>query len=191
MQQAILTDALGYAAAGLVFATFCAKRMASLRALAIVSNVAFIGYGFLDALWPILVLHSAMLPMNIQRDRQSLRGRFGRATANAGMPVPSGSALLHNLITVSLGRLRSGSQRVIPALTFNVRRRPLKRGKKLHSPRALACLKAPPQAGRQRTCWQCASGRSRSFLHKRNNPTPRRKSCIPTVCVPRRARCDD
>lgn len=37
MQQAILTDALGYAAAGLVFATFCAKRMASLRALAIVS----------------------------------------------------------------------------------------------------------------------------------------------------------
>jgi hypothetical protein len=41
MQQAMLTDALGYVAAGLVFATFCAQRMALLRALAIASNVAF------------------------------------------------------------------------------------------------------------------------------------------------------
>ena len=65
MQQATLTDALGYVAAGLVFATFCAQRMASLRALAIASNVAFIGYGFLDSLWPILLLHSTMLPINI------------------------------------------------------------------------------------------------------------------------------
>ena len=59
MQQTILTDAIGYVAAGLVFATFCATRMASLRSLAIASNVAFIGYGFLDGLWPILILHSA------------------------------------------------------------------------------------------------------------------------------------
>ena len=74
MQQTLLTDALGYVAAGLVFATFCAQRMALLRALAIASNVAFIGYGFLDGLWPILILHSAMLPINIQRYRQSVRG---------------------------------------------------------------------------------------------------------------------
>ena len=121
MQQAMLTDALGYVAAGLVFATFCAKRMASLRALAIVSNVAFIGYGFLDGLWPILVLHSAMLPMNIQRYRQSVRGHYYTATADAGMPVPSRSTLLSNLITVALGRLRSWRERVVPAPTFNVR----------------------------------------------------------------------
>ena len=114
MQQAMLTDVLGYVAAGLVFATFCAKRMAALRALAIVSNVAFIGYGFLDGLWPILVLHSAMLPMNLQRYRQSVRGHCSATTADTGLPVPSRSTLLRNLITVVLGRLRSWMERPAP-----------------------------------------------------------------------------
>jgi hypothetical protein len=40
-----ITDGVGYIAASLVLATFCAKRMVSLRALAISSNVAFITYG--------------------------------------------------------------------------------------------------------------------------------------------------
>ena len=73
MWQSLLTDALGYVAAGLVFATFCAQRMALLRVLAIASNVAFIGYGFLEGLWPILILHSAMLPINIRRYQQLVR----------------------------------------------------------------------------------------------------------------------
>jgi hypothetical protein len=41
-----------------------------LRALAIASNLAFIGYGYLDHLWPIVILHVAMLPMNVIRLRQ-------------------------------------------------------------------------------------------------------------------------
>jgi len=144
MQQAMLTDALGYVAAGLVFATFCAKRMASLRALAIVRNVAFIGYGFLDGLWPILVLHSAMLPMNIQRYRQSVRRHCGTTTADTGLPVPNRSRLLRNLIAVALGRLRSWTERVIPAPTFNVRCGPLKRGKEItFRPGTLVCLNVP------------------------------------------------
>jgi len=49
---------VGYLAAGLVFATFCTKRMVTLRALAITSNIAFIGYGYLGELWPILILHA-------------------------------------------------------------------------------------------------------------------------------------
>ena len=122
MQQTFLTDALGYVAAGLVFATFCAQRMAFLRAIAIASNVAFIGYGFLDGLWPILILHSAMLPVNIRRYRQSVRGCCGTTTADAGTPVPSRSTLPHNLITIALGRLRFWRERVVPApTTFNVR----------------------------------------------------------------------
>ena len=121
MQQAMLTNALGYVAAGLVFATFCAQRMASLRSLAIASNVAFIGYGFLDGLWPILILHSAMLPINIQRYRQSVRGQCNR-TADERTPAPSRSTLLRNLITTAPGRLRSWRERGIPAPTFiNVR----------------------------------------------------------------------
>jgi hypothetical protein len=122
MQQTFLTDALGYVAAGLVFATFCAQRMAFLRAIAIASNVAFIGYGFLDGLWPILILHSAMLPVNIRRYRQSVRGCCGTTTADAGTPVPSRSTLPHNLIAIAPGRLRSWRERVVPApTTFNVR----------------------------------------------------------------------
>jgi hypothetical protein len=43
-----------------------------LRALAIVSNIAFIGYGYLGELWPIVILHAAMLPVNMHRLRQEV-----------------------------------------------------------------------------------------------------------------------
>ena len=65
-------DALGYLAASLVLATFCAKKMVPLRALAIISNIAFVAYAFLAGLGPILLLHSMMLPMNILRLREAL-----------------------------------------------------------------------------------------------------------------------
>ncbi len=68
----VLTSAVGYLACSLVFATFCTKRMVPLRTLAIGSNIAFISYGYLDGLWPILILHTALLPMNIYRLQQAL-----------------------------------------------------------------------------------------------------------------------
>jgi hypothetical protein len=116
MQQTFLTDALGYVAAGLVFATFCAQRMAFLRAIAIASNVAFIGYGFLDGLWPILILHSAMLPVNIRRYRQLVRGCCGTTTADAGTPEPSRSTLPRNLIT-KMSRNQGVSENIASAQT--------------------------------------------------------------------------
>jgi uncharacterized protein YjiS (DUF1127 family) len=75
-----LTNVIGYLAAGLVFAAFCAKRMVPLRILAIASNIGFISYGSLLGLWPIVLLHSGMLPMNIVRLREALAvpGRSGR-----------------------------------------------------------------------------------------------------------------
>jgi CRP/FNR family transcriptional regulator, cyclic AMP receptor protein len=66
------TVLVGYLAAGFVLATFCTKRMARLRALAVVSNIAFIGYGYLGELWPIVILHAAMLPVNMHRLRQEV-----------------------------------------------------------------------------------------------------------------------
>ena len=51
-------DALGYLAASLVLATFCAKSMVTLRLLAIASNAAFITYALAAGLHPIAVLHS-------------------------------------------------------------------------------------------------------------------------------------
>jgi CRP/FNR family transcriptional regulator, cyclic AMP receptor protein len=67
-----ITDGMGYLAASLVLATFCAKRMISLRALAIASNVAFITYGLAARLWPIVILHVIMLPLNVIRLREAL-----------------------------------------------------------------------------------------------------------------------
>ena len=65
-------DGLGYLAATLVLATFTAKNMVALRVLAISSNLAFIAYGLLAGLWPILLLHSIMLPLNLIRLREAL-----------------------------------------------------------------------------------------------------------------------
>ncbi|MGA8613486.1 MAG: cyclic nucleotide-binding domain-containing protein [Xanthobacteraceae bacterium] len=58
---------LGYAASATVFATFCMKTMIPLRVLAIASNVLFCAYGYFDHIYPVLVLHLALLPINAAR----------------------------------------------------------------------------------------------------------------------------
>lgn len=63
-------EIVGYVASGLVFLTFCMKTMMPLRLLAIASNVAFISYGAINGLFPILVLHSLLLPLNLVRTGQ-------------------------------------------------------------------------------------------------------------------------
>jgi len=68
----LLTAIVGWTASGLVLAAFCCERMVSLRLVAIASNVAFIGYACLAHLWPILALHTIMLPLNIWRLRGAL-----------------------------------------------------------------------------------------------------------------------
>jgi len=66
-------DLLGYAAASLVLITFLAQRMATLRALAIASNVLFIAYALVAGLPPVLVLHVLLLPLNAWRLWQASR----------------------------------------------------------------------------------------------------------------------
>jgi CRP/FNR family transcriptional regulator, cyclic AMP receptor protein len=60
-------EPVGYLASALVLATFCMRDMVALRCLAIASNLAFIGYGVLADLGPVLVLHLLLLPVNVQR----------------------------------------------------------------------------------------------------------------------------
>jgi hypothetical protein len=60
-------DGVGFGAAGLVLATFCMRSMSALRWVAIASNVAFIAYGYLGGLAPVLLLHALLLPVNICR----------------------------------------------------------------------------------------------------------------------------
>jgi CRP/FNR family transcriptional regulator, cyclic AMP receptor protein len=62
-----VADFAGYLASFLVFSTFYMKRMIPLRLTAIASNVAFIAYAWLDDLTSILILHGALLPLNIYR----------------------------------------------------------------------------------------------------------------------------
>jgi hypothetical protein len=64
-------------AAFLVFSSFFMKTIVPLRIIAVISNVAFIvyallglAYGVFGRVYPILVLHSCLLPLNVLRLRQ-------------------------------------------------------------------------------------------------------------------------
>ena len=65
MSNLSVIDAVGFVASGLVLATFCMRSMNTLRCVAIASNVAFITYGYLQGLAPVLLLHTLLLPVNI------------------------------------------------------------------------------------------------------------------------------
>ena len=58
---------IGYIASGLVLTTFWASDLRRLRILAILSNIAFISYGALVWLPPVLSLHLLLLPLNAVR----------------------------------------------------------------------------------------------------------------------------
>jgi len=71
-------DLVGYTASGLVLLTFTAKSMLTLRILAILSNFAFICYGLVDSIAPVLCLHAILLPLNITRLAQLLASPSAR-----------------------------------------------------------------------------------------------------------------
>jgi len=68
-----LSGISGYVASALVLFTFVAKDMRLLRTLAIFSNLAFITYGTIEWLPPVLFLHLVLLPLNIARLREAVR----------------------------------------------------------------------------------------------------------------------
>jgi hypothetical protein len=62
-----LCQCAGYLASALVLATFAMKNMRLLRITAILSNIAFITYGALQWLPPVIGLHVLLLPINLVR----------------------------------------------------------------------------------------------------------------------------
>lgn len=66
-------EPVGYIASLLVLATFCMRGMVVLRAVAIASNLAFIAYGSLAGIEPVLLLHAVLLPTNVYRLAQAFR----------------------------------------------------------------------------------------------------------------------
>jgi hypothetical protein len=60
-------EAFGYLGALMTLATFSMKTMLHLRMVGIVANLAFITYGVLDHVYPVLLLHMTLLPLNVWR----------------------------------------------------------------------------------------------------------------------------
>ena len=66
-------DAAGYIASVVVFATFCMRTMIALRVAAIGSNICFIGFGLAAHVYPVLLLHVVLLPLNTLRTLEMVR----------------------------------------------------------------------------------------------------------------------
>jgi len=78
---------IGYLAAALTFTTFYMKQPKRLREVAMGSNVCFITYGAIAHVYPVMILHLLLLPLNLLRlmdlnrlltkVQASLRGEIG------------------------------------------------------------------------------------------------------------------
>ena len=68
----VLALASAALAGGLVLVSTIGKTMIPLRWLAVGSNVGFILYGFLQPAPLMVVLHAALLPINLRRVRQMI-----------------------------------------------------------------------------------------------------------------------
>jgi hypothetical protein len=78
----IIFEATGFFASVLVLLTFTMKDMRMLRIIAIFSNVAFIAYGTLDWLLPVLSLHLVLLPLNLLRLKEILNKAADKAATH-------------------------------------------------------------------------------------------------------------
>ena len=67
------TETFGYLGALMTLTTFSMKTMLHLRMVGIVSNLAFISYGAFGHVYPVLMLHLALLPLNVWRLWQLLQ----------------------------------------------------------------------------------------------------------------------
>lgn len=81
-----MANVLGYAASCAVLATFLMRTMVPLRLVAILSNVLFLTFGYLQHIYPVFFLHVALLPINVWRlfatsDAISAQGPYRSAPA--------------------------------------------------------------------------------------------------------------
>ena len=79
---------VGYAASVLVFSTFYMKTMIPLRCVAITSNVAFLTYGYFAGLYPVFLLHTVLLPLNVFRLHQMYQAQGAAPSIARAGPLP-------------------------------------------------------------------------------------------------------
>ena len=97
-------DYVGFLAALTVLATFCMDTILPLRGLAIASNILFIVYGTAGQLYPVLLLHALLLPINISKIVQLVRkNRFdARAAICCARPTRTGPSIAVQSLTDSV-----------------------------------------------------------------------------------------
>jgi hypothetical protein len=88
-------DMLGYLASASVLATFCMRRMVPLRIMALVSNLLFLGFGALAHVYPVMILHLVLLPVNAASLLQLCRA----SDVPAPFPPQRGDPQEHALIS--------------------------------------------------------------------------------------------
>ena len=85
MLMSVWPEISGYLAASLLLVTFFMREMVPLRAVAIAASMAWLVFGLSSHIFPIVALHSVLLPLNSFRLIQALRGR----TAASRAPGPA------------------------------------------------------------------------------------------------------
>ena len=110
METIFWIDMVGWAASAAVLATFCMNTMMPLRVLAIISNVLFCAFGAVAHIFPILILHAILLPVNVVRLVQIRRLVHGMQAAEHSelsvqslLPFMSGRTLKAGDILVRKG----------------------------------------------------------------------------------------
>jgi hypothetical protein len=82
-------DFIGWIAAALTLLTFSLRSMMSLRIAAVAANVCFIAYGVTQELYPVIALHSLLIPCNLYRLLELLRdARRDAVTPHRGRHPP-------------------------------------------------------------------------------------------------------
>jgi len=91
-----MSNLLGYAASLAVLASFLMRSMVPLRLAAILSNVLFISFGYIAHIHPVLLLHTALLPINIARLSAYWRGCASRkASQIRSIAAPASDRIRH------------------------------------------------------------------------------------------------
>ena len=70
-----LQDVMGFAAGASTLVAFAQKATLRMRLAAATSNLCFIAYGAIGALYPPLILHSILLPLNVAQLVKEIRSR--------------------------------------------------------------------------------------------------------------------
>lgn len=83
----MLIDAIGIAAGLAVIATFYSVVAFKARVFAIASNALFIWYALAAGLWPVLLLHGLLLPLNILRIGPLCRAHIWPASQPSAEPA--------------------------------------------------------------------------------------------------------